>query len=110
MNLIFILEMPGNNAWNGRWSGEGNLYAVIRKVSPKKAAQLDGKSFGYNFGDGWRASVRVHIPRDSIDTRQARKNSKGFCGYDWMVDSIIRDGSIYGPTQPKEALDAHSPA
>lgn len=101
MNMIFILEMPGVNSWNGRWSGAGKLYALIRNVSKKKALELDSKSFGYNFGDGWHASVRCHIPRDSIDTRQARKNSQGFCGYDWMVDSIIHDGVIYGPTQPK---------
>lgn len=99
--LIFILEMPGNNSWNGRWSGEGKLYALVKKVSAKKAEALDGKSFSYNFGDGWRASVRVHASRDAIDTRQAKKNSRGFCGYDWMVASILSDGAIYGPTQPK---------
>ncbi len=104
MNLIFILTMPRNNSWNGRWSGAESLYAVVRKVSAKKAAELDGKSFSYNFGDGWIAAIRIHIPRDAIDTRQTRKNSRGFCGYDWMVDSIVNDGGIYGPTQPKPEL------
>lgn len=101
MNLIFILTMPNNNSWNGKWSGAGNLYALIRPVTKKKAEALNGKTFSYNFGDGWRASVQVFAPRDRIDTTQTRRNSKGFCGYDWMVDSILRDGAIYGATQPK---------
>lgn len=97
--------MPGNNSWNGQWSGAGKLYAKIHKVSDKKSLELDGKSFSYNFGDGWRASVRAHASRDSIDTKQFRKNSKGFCGYDWMVDSILSDGAIYGPSQPKPSKE-----
>ena len=24
---LFILTMPKNNSWNGKWTGEGNLYA-----------------------------------------------------------------------------------
>lgn len=37
--------------------------------------------------------------------RTIRKKSEGFCGYDWMVDSILNDGAIYGPTQPKPVLN-----
>lgn len=25
----------------------------------------------------------------------------GFCGYEWMIDSIIRDGDIYSTIKPK---------
>lgn len=109
MNLIFILTMPGNNSWNGRWPGEGKVYAMKRKVSGKKAIELAGKSFGYNFGDGWYASVRCTKP-DAAESRRLMKASQGFCGYQWMVDSIIQDGAIYGPTQPKPEKREEVPA
>lgn len=35
--------------------------------------------------------------------------SAGFCGYDWMIDSIRYDGAIYGPTQPKPELIGATP-
>jgi hypothetical protein len=52
-----------------------------------------GGSYYYNFGDGWGASVSVR----KVTAAQARKierKSVGFCGYEWMIDSIIRDGEI----------------
>ena len=85
--------MPGNNAWNGRWSGEGRFYAVVRSVTAAKAQEIDGKSFGHNFGDGWYASVRVKKSSGSAETRSVRKKSLGFCGYDWMVNNILSHGS-----------------
>lgn len=104
MTLAFLLSMPGNNAWNGRWSGDGRCYAVLKSFTGKRAASLketlDGKRFGYNFGDGWYAAVTVKAV-DAIEARQLRKSSNGFCGYEWMIDSILADGKIYGPTQPK---------
>lgn len=101
MNIIFILSMPGNNSWNGRWSGDGKVYAIKRKVSTKKYDSLpDGTSFGYNFGDGWYASVKCR-KLDTAESRRVMKASQGFCGYEWMVDSVIQEGKIYGPTQPK---------
>lgn len=98
--LLFKLTMPGNNSWNGKWSGEGSCYALKKRVKESTAEKLSGQYFGYNFGDGWRAGVEV-IASDAKTTRETMKRSKGFCGYDWMVDSILHDGAIYGPTQPK---------
>ena len=63
-------------------------------------ASIIGKSFGYNFGDGWFASVEVRAVNRS-EARTLRKASQGFCGYEWMIESILYDGAIYGPTQPK---------
>ena len=35
--LAFVLTMPNIGSWNGKWSGEGNFYAITR--------------FVFNFGD-----------------------------------------------------------
>ncbi len=105
MTIAFILSMPNVGSWNGKWSSAGNLYAVVKTMAGKKrtahATQLAGRHFSYNFGDGWRASIEVRAV-DSSDARKLRAASKGFCGYEWMVESILEDGAIYGPTQPKK--------
>ena len=97
--------MPGCNSRNGRWSGQDKLYCLVRSFTGKKGelkakAISDHGYFTYNFGDGWRAGIRVAIV-DPVQAKRLRKASQGFCGYEWMVESIINDGTIYGPTQPK---------
>lgn len=97
MTIVFKLSMPSNNSWNGRWTGEENLYAIVKPETTKKSKErndkLVGESFRYNFGDGWVAKVEV----SRVDTKTAskiRKQSKGFCGYNWMVESILQHGEI----------------
>lgn len=96
--------MPGNNAWNGKWSGEGNLYAMVKTIPNTKAGKaklesivgsgaIQRNSFGYSFGDGWFARVEARVV-DSGSARMFRTKSKGFCGYEWMVDSILKNGKI----------------
>jgi hypothetical protein len=88
--------MPGNNSWNGKWSGEGRFYGIIRSFSDKSespAKILNNNYYDYDFGDGWRAAVEVKLLNNK-DVRKTRKMLEGFCGYDWMVDSIIKNGSI----------------
>ena len=98
MNLVFTLSMPNNSSWNGKWSGAGNYYAVVRstgnaKRTIEKYTPIVGKAFYYNFGDGWGASVSVREV-DSKEARELKKKSAGFCGYDWMVDEIRYHGRI----------------
>lgn len=98
MKLAFTLSMPRNNAWNGRWSGEEKLYVKIvdigrAKKTITKYASLSGKSFSYDFGDGWRASVSVRFI-DGKESRKLKNESAGFCGYDWMIDEIRQYGHI----------------
>ena len=92
--LIFELTMPSNNAWNGRWSGDEKCHAKVLRVDEKKANELDGTSHIYNFGDGWVARVNVCISSSRTETIEVKKRSAGFCGYDWMVDEILRFGRI----------------
>ena len=59
------------------------------KLNIEKAKTiLKKKYYHYNFGDGWSAGINVS-EIDAKDAMWFRKNSNGFCGYDWMVDSIV---------------------
>lgn len=85
--VIFELSMPGNNSWNGKWSGEESTYTVTRRLTEKKFEDLKPR-YTYSFGDGWVAAVAIRQakPREKVTDR--------FCGYEWMIDSIIRRGAI----------------
>lgn len=105
MILSFRLTMPNVNSWNGKWSGEGKKY-IITKRFLKKDIELANDLvktgyYHYNFGDGWSAGIYV----EEVDSRQAaklRKLSVGFCGYDWMVESILKYGKILNSLQQKQ--------
>lgn len=85
----FFLSMPTNNAWNGKWSGEGRLYVVTRRV----LQMPDRTSYAYSFGDGWTARIDVKKV-DSKESARLKRKSVGFAGYEWMIDSIFRHGEI----------------
>ena len=106
MLMSFELSMPGVASWNGKWSGEKNMYVIVRSFG-KKAPKIG--YYGYSFGDGWRAAVTVREVT-SAAARKLRKDSAGFCGYDWMVDSIISHGKILNDSQRKEliAVELHA--
>jgi len=91
--------MPNRGSWNGRWSGENDLYCIIKSFSGKKgeerAKQLAAQqSHYYTWNDGWGASVGVSIV-DGKTASAMKKKSRGFCGYNWMVESILAHGAIY---------------
>lgn len=92
MLISFELSMPNNNAWNGKWSGEGRCYARVRSYTKEQEWMAKDYHY-YNFGDGWGAAVTVK-KIDAAKARKLRKASVGFCGYDWMIDSIERHGKI----------------
>ena len=49
-----------------------------------------GKTYSYDFGDGWVACISViKLNGNDKEYRQLKKRNAGFCGYNWMVDSII---------------------
>lgn len=100
--IVFTLSMIGIGSWNGKWTGEKNLYCrcIEERLVPKT---LVGKSFCYAWDDGWCANVDVK----KVPCREAEKmkrKSAGFCGYDWMIDSLIRHGYIISPSDEREGM------
>lgn len=97
--LAFVLTMLGNNAWNGKWTGDGLLFArVFNKgytIKARKRAEEMTKNgpYRYHFGDGWVAQIDVKLVSVK-EAKEIRKNTQGFYGYDWMIKSIELDGEI----------------
>lgn len=90
--IVFELTMPHVASWNGKWTGSNRRYLRCYKECdvPK---EVIGKDFGYQWNDGWGANVSVRKVAASV-ARKLEKQSAGFCGYDWMIRSIIRNGYI----------------
>lgn len=101
MLVSFELTMPNIGSWNGKWTGEDRSYFICQNISKDLAEKLfkgdnkekDRRYFHYNFGDGWAAGI-VLRKITSKERNKLRKNKNGFCGYDWMVESIIKQGKI----------------
>lgn len=93
--IVFYLDMPGKASWNGKWSGEGKIFAKVRTDSSVPSEYI-GQSFNYRWDDGWEACVTVEKVT-SKEANKIRKQSAGFCGYEWMIDSIIDHGYIITP-------------
>jgi hypothetical protein len=100
MKICFELSMPNRASWNGRWSGENDLYAKVVNFSNSKAGNaiankiLEHKSYYHRWNDGWGALISVREV-DSKESASIKRRSKGFCGYDWMIDNIRAHGSCY---------------
>jgi len=110
--LSFELTMPNVGSWNGKWTGADRKYYVIRKVSDrylkskdhlKELIEKGQDSWHYSWNDGWGANVRVQ-KIDSIEAAKRRKLSKGFAGYEWMINSILFYGEIMNDAQRKKYL------
>lgn len=100
MILAFTLTMPGCGSWNGHWTGEGRLYVVTRTFrgagSVAQRARSRCGDYSYAWSDGWRANVQVREV-DASEAARLRRKSRGFCGYEWMIDSLIHSGKIEPP-------------
>jgi hypothetical protein len=105
MILSFELSMPNVGSWNGRWTGEGSKYYKHRKVSKAEGEKiLDGKerrSWYYDFGDGWGASVSV-VQVSASEKNKRERISAGFSTYEWMIDEILKYGRILERQERKE--------
>lgn len=96
--LVFELTMPNRGSWNGHWSGEKERHIIVkneRYIEEKGNIPkiLDIGDFYYRWDDGWTACVSV-TKMSAPEARKLKKKSSGFCGYDWMVDSILSNCSI----------------
>lgn len=127
MNVCFTLTMPNRASWNGRWSGEDRFYAVIEKFRDTKKHRakarelLEKGSWYYRWDDGWGAIITAKEVTPA-EARTIRRKSNGFCGYEWMIKSILNYGAIYADhqipghmgtqqamreTEQKQACEAH---
>ena len=82
MKIAYTLLMPHCGSWNGKWSGAGKPYVVIRNYKKSKCPEI--KYQEYNFGDGWVAQILM----EQVDYKRAKqleKISQGFRMYDWMI-------------------------
>lgn len=110
--LSFELTMPNVGSWNGKWTGADNKYYVIKKLSDKYVKSkehfkelLENKKdiFHYSWNDGWGANIKVELI-DGTEAAKRRKLSKGFAGYEWMIDSILYYGSIMNEAECKRHI------
>ena len=92
MILCFELTMPNRGSWNGKWSGESDRHCIFRvcrtKAQQEQAKVLNGKDFYHAWDDGWTACISCSII-DHKEANKLKKVNRGFCGYDWMVTSIL---------------------
>ncbi len=95
-HILYTITMPNVGSWNGKFSGADNFYGTVRSYPSKSdvpAKVLSKKSFYYNLGDGWGASVSCEeIPTNKKSV--IMKRSQGFMGYDWMIHEIEHYGRI----------------
>jgi hypothetical protein len=95
-HILYTLSMPNVGSWDGKFTGAGKFYGVVRSYSAKSAIPakvLSRGSYYYNFGDGWGASVSC----TAVTGKQKpglKKASAGFMHYDWMIDEIETYGRI----------------
>ena len=90
--IVFELTFPNVGSWNGKWSGSDRIYVRTRDER-KVPKEYWNKDFYYRWEDGWTA--RVLARRMTVnEARKLEKRSSGFCGYDWMINSIIKHSEI----------------
>ena len=104
IKIAFILSMPNVGSWNGKWTGEKDVHAVVKNFTDKYWEKIKGNVLNggyYNFGDGWGASIDVKMVT-ALESKNLKKRSVGFCGYDWMIDSLIDFGEILNTNERRE--------
>lgn len=65
-----------------------------QRTKEKYRRNIGGEDFHYSWDDGWGACVSVSR-MSAQEARKLERLSSGFCGYDWMITSIIKDGYIH---------------
>jgi len=100
--IKYELSMPNVGSWNGRWTGENRYHVVVRRYKTRDENTqkiLNCKYCDYNFGDGWCARISIGEVENSVEAKRENKKSLGFYGYEWMIDSIEKNGEILKPTR-----------
>jgi hypothetical protein len=100
--------MPNCASWDGRWSGEGRKYVIVKTFRGKKETEkaeriLAAGYYHYSWPDGWGAGITVSEATSS-QASKLRRESNGFCGYDWMVRTICDYGRPMADHEVQEFL------
>lgn len=112
--FLFTLSMPNVGSWDRKWSSEGTLFCRVRsypfrknskQINPALANVMSKDSCYYDFGDNWGASVSIRECSRN-EKSKFQKLSKGFCGYDWMIDEIEQYGRILTLQERDETSNA----
>jgi hypothetical protein len=101
MLVAYFLSMPNCGSWNGEWTGKGYKFVKVRKYTKQQCRDMmhnpdkigESKQWSYRWSDGWSAMVTAK-KIDSKTANNLRKSSDGFCGYEWMIDSIEKTNKI----------------
>ena len=92
--IVFRLSMPHRGSWNNKWSGESSEHVIVKRDT-QQLKELVGKDFRFRWPDGWEALIEVlHFKSTDKEFKDMLKRNTGFCGYNWMVRSIIENGKI----------------
>lgn len=100
MRTAFKLSMPHRGSWNNKWSGDSEIFIKVRDVPMKtRKSLIEGSPHFYSWDDGWTAQVDV-MPVGEVSKLVSK--SRGFAGYDWMIDSLILYGEILTSKEIRE--------
>lgn len=95
-HVIFTLVMQQANSWNGKWSGENKNYTLSRKITlrgRKLYPKLKEGNYYYEWEDGWKVRISA-VFVTKAEAERAERKSDGFLTYEWMIDSILKNGYI----------------
>lgn len=91
--MVLLFELISNSS---------KKYYVIRKISDKildekihlKEIKENGpKKYCYRWNDNWNAEIQVKFIT-SKEAKKLRNIEETIPGYDWMINSIINNGTI----------------
>ena len=85
--VIFQLYNHRENTLSKLGFSDHTLYTVRRELTPQKAEELLG-SYKYYISKGFSICIEVRY------LKIAEEHSNDFCGFEWMIDSIIEKGKI----------------
>jgi len=100
--IKFELKMTNIASWNGKWSGEKEQFVNFRNLSKGKILELLGgqngtetKYYRHDWKDGWGCNVVVS--RSNAKEKRKLKKHINFCGYEWMIENIIKHQNTKEP-------------
>lgn len=104
--ICFELTMPHCGSWNGKWSQENKGHFILKSVSNKFFKENKNRLIGswtHRWDDGWEAEI-TGKEITAVEKKKLHKINAGFCGYNWMVDSIMLVGSIHTSSELRKIL------